>query len=401
MQNVLILSNSAYADVPYDRWLPASQFRLFFLVAEEVYPQYAHLPNVISFANYVQNPQVLRTGLDLLASQPFAAVIARGEMDVQRAAVLRAQARIPGQKSKSARQFRDKLVMKQTLRAAGVPVADYMPVASLPELTIAVEQLGFPCVLKPLDGSGSAGTRVLKTWADVAACPLEYPQALLLESFVPGQMYHVNGIVYRGEILFSSVHAYVNDCLSFQRGGFIGSYVVKDASPQFLQRVTDFNAGMLSALEPPACATFHTEIFHTPDDRLVACETASRPPGGRICRELLHAWGIHLDEVVTKLELGLIDPAELRVLPKSLPHTGGHLIIYPRKGVLTSGPEHCPLEWVREMQRHGAIGAEYHGGEKSGRGLYTFVVTTPPGEIVSRIHQTHDWLTGQWQWSTP
>jgi len=61
--------------------------------------------------------------------------------------------------SKTMRLVQDKLVQKQTLRQAGVPVVEFKSVTSIQELTDAAESLGYPFVLKRrtlgYDGTGN------------------------------------------------------------------------------------------------------------------------------------------------------------------------------------------------------------------------------------------------------
>ena len=61
--------------------------------------------------------------------------------------------------SKTMRLVQDKLVQKQTLRQAGVPVVEFKSVTSIQEMTDAAESLGYPFVLKRrtlgYDGTGN------------------------------------------------------------------------------------------------------------------------------------------------------------------------------------------------------------------------------------------------------
>lgn len=84
-------------------------------------------------------------------------------------------------------QCQDRLIEKTLLQSLKIPVPRFLPVASRPELLAALEQLGFPCVLKTrrlgYDGKGQAILRepedLERAWQKLG------DQELILEAFVP------------------------------------------------------------------------------------------------------------------------------------------------------------------------------------------------------------------------
>jgi len=90
----------------------------------------------------------------------------------------------------------DRLVEKTLFRELGIPVPDFVPVASRDELEAAVEQVGTPCILKTrrlgYDGKGQfritpgrvgSGATADDAWA--ALGPQAGTVGLILEAFVP------------------------------------------------------------------------------------------------------------------------------------------------------------------------------------------------------------------------
>jgi len=81
------------------------------------------------------------------------------EAHVLVAAKVREACTIPGTTSRTAFLCRDKLAMKQTLRDASIPCAAAAAVTSRADARDFAAEVGFPIILKPLDGAGAAGSR--------------------------------------------------------------------------------------------------------------------------------------------------------------------------------------------------------------------------------------------------
>ncbi|MDP2275207.1 MAG: ATP-grasp domain-containing protein [Archangium sp.] len=82
----------------------------------------------------------------------------------------RALADVPGMRPDIARRFRDKDVMKEVLRAKGVPVAASELVSSAAELKAFIDRVGLPIIVKPQAGVGSRGTHRIESQADRPRC---------------------------------------------------------------------------------------------------------------------------------------------------------------------------------------------------------------------------------------
>jgi 5-(carboxyamino)imidazole ribonucleotide synthase len=96
--------------------------------------------------------------------------------------------RVPVHPSPAALEMsQDRRVEKDGFRSLGVPTADYRPVDTFEELTVATSDLGFPCVLKTrrmgYDGKGQA---VLRSPEDLpGAWTTLGERPLILERFIP------------------------------------------------------------------------------------------------------------------------------------------------------------------------------------------------------------------------
>jgi hypothetical protein len=106
-------------------------------------------------------------------------------------AIARDRLGIPGMGEAVARNFREKNRMKQTLRAAGLPVAAQALLTSGDEARRFVADVGYPIVLKPPAGLGSRGTvrvtddeELAQALEDLLVSPSNPAQA---EAFVRGR----------------------------------------------------------------------------------------------------------------------------------------------------------------------------------------------------------------------
>lgn len=387
---IAVLVNSRYEDTPYDRWAEGSDLVLTLLVAADKVSGYAHVRpphRVLAFADYPHNGNVERAVLDAHAERPFEAVVAKSEPDILRAARLRGLLGVPGQDWQSALAFRDKIEMKRRLAAAGIPVPRFTRLACGADLCAFVAEHGYPIVVKPVLGSGSLDTHVLRGPSDLnRRLAAGIDDRFEAEVFVLGPMYVVDGLVIDGRVRFRVASRYVNDCLSFRCGEFLG-IILQPADSPLYGRLVAFADAVLSVLPLPDATTFHLEVWHTPDDDLVFCEVASRTGGLRINETLAFVHGFDIDRAWFCAQVGL--PIEVPIGPIANPGTwgAGNMVVYPGKGVLTTLPTMPPPDGVVSQTVLSRIGEVHHGGYKSGDYLAAFVVTGDNDRHVERRFQ--------------
>lgn len=397
-RHVLVFAKTPYEQTPYDRWLAGTGIEPLVLTTAEYAPGYAHLPQVFAFADYDTNQLVEKTALRLARTHEVTAVFARAEVDVVRAAQLRELLDIPGQRPASAHAFRHKVAMKDGLAAGPVALPDYQGVESAYTVLAFVERHGYPVVVKPVSESGSLGAAIIRDEAELDAyLARPWRGASMAETFVPGQMYHVDGLVVHGELVFVHPFRYLNDCLSFRDDDWVANLPLSPDDPLF-DRLVKAATAVLAELPTPDNTAFHAELWHTPDDRIVFCEIGSRTGGGVISRVVRHAFGVDLDREWLRAECGL--PATLD--PQPLRPAGG-LCIPPEHGVLTDWPDPADRPvCVREEVRTGRIGQEFHGGVKSGLFLAGYVVGGETVEdVAANIEKVAAWFASGTVWRAP
>lgn len=205
--------------------------------------------------------------------------------------------------------FRDKLVMKEMLRDSPIRVPRHIDkhisdMGNPDALAHAARTIGYPLVIKPIDGSGGIGASVIHDeTALLDAIKRSAGRKLDIEEYVEGCFYHCDSIIHDGEIVFSEVCEYAGNAISFMHGHNIGSMVLSEQD-DLRNRIVQFNRQVLATLLPPDGVT-HLELFHTPTDELVFIEVAARPPGGEIVSVYAQALGVDLYDVSLRQALGL------------------------------------------------------------------------------------------------
>ncbi|THA24570.1 ATP-dependent carboxylate-amine ligase [Streptomyces sp. RKND-216] len=394
MRHVLVFAKTPHATTPYEQWLAGTGIEPVVLTSREHAAGYGHLRHVHAFDDYDTNQLVEKTALRLARELDVDAVFARAESDVLRAAQLRDLLDLPGQRTASARAFRDKVVMKDHLAGGPVDVPAYRLLDSAYTAVEFVAEHGYPVVVKPVSESGSLGARVLRDEADLDAyLAAPWRGTSQIETFVPGAMYHVDGLVRDGEPVFVRPFRYLNDCLSFRSDHWMGSVPLAPGDP-YHARLVDAVRAVLAQLPTPERTTFHAEFWITPDDRTVFCEVASRTGGGMVARAVRHAFGIDLDKEWLYAECGL--PASSG---GPAPRPAGGLWIPPSSGVLEHLPTEGAPDCVLESAHTGRAGQVFHGGVKSGLFLAGYVVGGESEEdVAANMEKVAAWFTDAVRW---
>lgn len=158
---------------------------------------------------------------ELAAVTDLVAVVAGFELAVPLAAAVAAKLGLPGVDPVAAEGLRDKRRMKEVLHAAGVPVSRFVPLdpanAGDAEFAAIEEVVGYPAVVKPVDGSGSLFVRrvddrvslrdAVASVQAIDAMDRRLAEKLLVESYVAGPEFSVEGFVQNGETTVVSVTA--------------------------------------------------------------------------------------------------------------------------------------------------------------------------------------------------
>jgi carbamoylphosphate synthase large subunit len=161
--NVLLLSPAYPADMPeFTRGLAEAGARVYGV--GDAQPQTLPEPVRHSLAGYIavrslwDADAVIATLRQELRGRSLDRIECLWEPGILLAARLREAFGVAGLTVAQAVRFRDKEQMKQALDRAGIRTPRHFAAESLAAVWEAAERIGFPLILKPIDGAGSADT---------------------------------------------------------------------------------------------------------------------------------------------------------------------------------------------------------------------------------------------------
>jgi hypothetical protein len=207
------------------------------------------------------------------------------EPGVVLAARLREALGVPGMRVETAVRFRDKEAMKATLDRAGVRTPRHARARNVAEAQAARERIGFPLIVKPIAGAGSADTYTAHDAAEferVLERTRHVPE-VSVEEYIEGEEYTFDTITAQGEILFHNICWYRPKPLIARLNEWVSSQsvVLRELEAPHLQKGRALGREVLRALGFESGYT-HMEWFLTPKGEAVFGEIGARPPGARL-----------------------------------------------------------------------------------------------------------------------
>jgi biotin carboxylase len=210
---------------------------------------------------------------------------------------------LPGMDVATAERFRDKGIMKKTLREAGIPCARYKRLHSVEDGRSFAKEVGFPIVLKPPAGAGCRATYQVSHQQELEAALAETQPSthreVLAEEFVVGEEHSFDTIVLDGKVIFHNILRYLPGPLDVTRNEWIQWCVLapRDISGKEFDPIRKVGVDAVEALGLRTGMT-HMEWFRRKDGSPVVSEVGARPPGAQFTsvmsyaydRSLYHAW---------------------------------------------------------------------------------------------------------------
>jgi hypothetical protein len=201
------------------------------------------------------------------------------------AARIRESFGLPGMTVDQTLPFRDKELMKRTLDAAGVRTPWHVSATTVAEVWDAAERVGFPLIVKPIAGAGSADTYRVDSageLSDVLPMLRHVPQ-VSVEEFVDGEELTYDTICADGRILFDHMMWYRPRPLQMRMHEWVSpvSISLRDLTVPDLQGGLRMGVQVLQALGFRTGFT-HMEWYRKADGEVVFGEIGARPPGARV-----------------------------------------------------------------------------------------------------------------------
>lgn len=200
------------------------------------------------------------------------------------AARIRGRLGLPGLTVTETVPFRDKEDMKATLDAAGIRTPHHYRARTAAEVRAAIDKIGFPVIVKPIAGAGSASTYRLNGAGEIDAIleALGDVHEVSVEEFVEGEEFTFDTICAGGRALFHNICWYRPRPLIGRQNEWISqeTVVLRDPDVDHLAAGRAMGHRVLDALGFRNGFT-HMEWYLTSDGEAVFGEIGARPPGGR------------------------------------------------------------------------------------------------------------------------
>ncbi|MFG2528930.1 acetyl-CoA carboxylase biotin carboxylase subunit family protein [Streptomyces sp. NPDC048516] len=409
MPRVLLLSRQPLATRPLQEWLDDTADNIVLVTTPkavagaedllaESFPRHRLVSDYHAWAVGQAAEEAAREhGVDLIAST--------SESDVLRAARLRVRLGLPGQGTHSATAYRDKVVMKQLARAAGIRVPAFAAIDDPLDLLDFIDAEGFPLVVKPRFGAGAEGVAILRTMQDVTAflgrqreSDVPYlPGQWMAESFVHGDFFHVDGIMRDGRIVHAWPAQYSGGLAERVRDHTQVSSVLlapDDERTAVLQRMAAEVIAVLPAAPLPLA--FHLEAWIGVDAVPVMCEIASRAGGALVADVYERAFGIHLAREGLRAQCG----ADLALThqPVAPDPAAGWVLLPPGHGSFAPPAEPCPVPGA-ELNLLLKAGAQRQGVQHAVDAAATALVHAGTAEEVrKRMAGLMEWWRTSAEW---
>ena len=200
------------------------------------------------------------------------------------AARIREHLGLPGMQVEQAVPFRDKERMKQVLDAAGIRTPRHASASTVQEVWEAADRIGYPLIVKPIAGAGSADTYRIGSAAElVDVLPMvRHVQTLSVEEFIEGEEFTYDTVCGAGNVLFENISWYRPRPLEQRSHEWVSPMTIalRDTDDESLAGGRAMGREVLQALGFQAGFT-HMEWYRKADGEVVFGEIGARPPGAR------------------------------------------------------------------------------------------------------------------------
>jgi hypothetical protein len=300
--NVLMVSPGYPTEINYfTRGLAVHGARVFGIgdQPERDLPQLVreHLAGYLQVTSLLDDATVVMQVRAWKAAQPLQQVECLWEPGVILAARLREELGVPGQDVAQATLFRDKDAMKQAVAAAGIRTPKHQRATSAAECQRAAEQIGFPVIVKPIAGAGSADTFQVNTRLELDAVLARagHVREVNVEEFIDAVEYTFDTICIKGKIVYWNICLYRPRPLTARQEEWISpqTIVLRDVDADHLAGGREMGRAVLKALGFQTGFT-HMEWYRKANGETVFGEIAARPPGARTVDLMNYASDIDL-----------------------------------------------------------------------------------------------------------
>ncbi len=224
-------------------------------------------------------------------------VLANWEIMVMTAARLRERFGVPGMSVNAVNGFRDKQLMKDRVAAAGLRVPRSVRVRTATDAREGAAMMGYPLVLKPISGAGSADTYEVRSDGELEAAlgRMHHVAEASLEEFIEGEEFTFDTVCINGKPAFANVAQYLPKPLIARTNEWLSPVIVtvRDLAQPALAAGLRLGEQVLGALGMGDGFT-HMEWFKKPNGEVVFGEIGCRPGGAHLVDQMNYTCDIDL-----------------------------------------------------------------------------------------------------------
>ncbi len=227
----------------------------------------------------------------------FDRFVALDDFDVEKVASLREYFRMPGMGDSTARFFRDKLAMRIQARDKGIPVPDFAALFHDEDINRFADTIPAPWLIKPRSEASATGITKIHSkeqlWEVIHGMG-DDRHRYLVEKFAPGDVYHVDGLNYKGQVVFARASQYLDTPFEVAHGGGVfRSHTIDLGTPEE-QALIDLNERVMHSFGMQFGAS-HTEFIRSRDTgEIFFLETSSRVGGANLAEMVETASNVNL-----------------------------------------------------------------------------------------------------------
>jgi hypothetical protein len=264
----------------------------------------------------------------IFKSRKIDLVVALDDFDVEKAALIREHFRIPGMGQTTGRYFRDKLAMRMQAKDNGIPVPEFSSLFNDSDINSFLDSVEGPWIVKPRSEASATGiTKVHskeQAWNHIHSLG-EDRHNFLIESFKPGDVFHIDSLIYQNKIIFERCSQYLSTPFEVAHGGGIFRSVTVEFNSLDQEALSLINHQVVQAFGLKFSAS-HTEVIKSHSDgSYYFLETASRVGGAHLAEMVEYSSGINLWREWARIETAVGSKTKYK-LPKVSKNYSGILI---------------------------------------------------------------------------
>lgn len=321
---------------------------------------HAHWPEGIDEIFYMQDTdkqwdrQSTLKGVSYLArTRQIDRIVPLDDFDLEMAAFLREHLRLPGLGESATRYFRDKLAMRMKAREAGLNIPEFVHILNHNRVQEFLNTVPAPWVLKPRQLAGAIGIKKIhhaeEAWQAIHSLG-DDQSFYLLERYIPGDIFHVDSIVYDRKLVFALPSGYGAPPMDVSHRGGVFNTRVLERSSAIAQGLLENNAQVLASLGLQNGVS-HTEFIRGHEDGTIYfLETSARVGGAHIAELVEAASGVNLWAEWARIETS---PAGSYHLPETRSDYAGLLVCLARQEWPdTSAYQDPEIVWRMNKRHH-------------------------------------------------